>query len=246
MADHPSLPTSPRSRPLPLSALATRQIAQTQRPRRVLFGESFDPPPATPAASEPEIIAPSFTLEELELARAEAFAEGRAAGAAEAEASLVARQASALETCATAIAASVAEARRAAETTIAALARALIESLATMLPDHATAVLPVRIERLVADLQRSVGSEVALDLIASPQTASLLEKSLAVLRQSVASPLQLRLRPDNTLPTTEVRVCWASAEAVIDPAEVADAMRRLLGELLPAPPDDISSCGEHA
>ncbi len=246
MAEHPSLPAPPRSRPLPLSALAKRHVAQTQRPRRVLFGESFDPPPATPPASEPEIIAPSFTLEDLELARAEAFAEGRAAGVAEAEGGLLARQATALETCATAIAASVAEARRVAETTIAALARTLIDSLATTLPDHATALLPVRIERLVADLQGSIGSEVALDLFASPQTASMLEKSLATLGQSGASPAPLRLRADPALPTTEVRVRWASAEAVINPAEVADAMRRLLNELLPASPDDTSSRGDHA
>ncbi len=246
MAEHRSLPTSPRSRPLPLSALATRHVAQAERPRRVLFGESFDPPPAAPQVAEPEIIAPSFTLEDLELARAEAFAEGRKAGVAEAEGGLLARQATALEACATAIATSVAEARRVAETTISALARTLIDSLAVVLPDHSLALLPLRIERLVADLKESLGSEVALDLFASPQTAGVLEKSLASMRQSAALPDQVRLRPDPSLPETEVRIRWVSAEAVIDPAAVADAMRRLLNELLPASPDDTSFRGEHA
>lgn len=243
MAERPSLPPPPRPRPLPLSALATGQAAPPERPRRVLFGESFDPPPLPQPTAEPEIIAPSFTLEDLEIARADAFAEGRRAGAAEAEGGLIARQANALETCATAIAASAAEARRAAETTIAALARTLIDSLATVLPDHAIALLPVRIERLVAELKATLGSEVTLDLAAAPQTAALLEKSLATVRQGFALPDQLRLHPDPSLPPTEVRVRWASAEAAIDPAAIADAMRHLLGELLAHSPDDASSTG---
>lgn len=246
MAEPRSLPAPSRPRPLPLSALAARHAASPERPRRVLFGESFDPPPAPQPAAEPEIIAPTFTLEDLELARADAFAEGRKAGAAEAEASLVARQAAALEGCATAIAASAAEARRAAETTIASLARTLIGALATVLPDHARSLLPSRVERFVADLRADLGSEVVLDLAAAPQTAALLETSLATARQGFASLEPLRLHRDASLPATEVRIRWGSAEAVIDPAAVADAMRRLLGEVLTASPPDTTTSGDHA
>lgn len=246
MAERPSLPAPSLPRPLPLSALAARKAAPPERPRRILFAESFDPPPAAQPAPEPEIIAPTFTLEDLELARADAFAEGRKAGATEAEAGLLARQAAALERCATAIADSTAEARRAAETTIAALARTLIDSLATQLHDRAADLLPARIERLLADLRANLGSEVVLELVAAPQTASLLETSLATAQEGSAASNPLRLHPDPSLPATEVRVRWASAEAAIDSAAVANAMRRLLGELLTASPHSTTTNGDQA
>ncbi|MCS6853824.1 MAG: hypothetical protein NZ523_03575 [Elioraea sp.] len=246
MAERPSLSAPPRSRPLPLSALATRQVAPSERPRRVLFGESFDPPPPLQhAAAEPEIIAPSFTLEDLELARADAFAEGRKAGMAEAEAGLTARQAAALESCERAIAASLAEARRAAEATIAALGRALIGSLATVLADQAAALLPARVERLVADLTTSLGSGVTLDLYAAPQIVAVLEPALTTTRVRAGASTALRLHADPSLSPSEVRVRWASAEALIDPAAAAEAIRRLLDELLIPSPSDVTFSGEH-
>jgi flagellar assembly protein FliH len=64
--------------------------------RKFLFDLSFDAPPPeeAPAAAPPP---PSFTEAELESARAAAFAEGRAAGLAEAAAGDGARAAAALE-----------------------------------------------------------------------------------------------------------------------------------------------------
>lgn len=237
MTERPAVPPAARPRLVPLSALVTRPAPAAERPRRVLFGESFDPPPPPPAAApEPEIIAPSFTLEDLELARADAFAEGRKAGMAEAQASVAARHSAALEACVTAIGESVAEARRAADATVAALGRAVFDSFATLLPNSAQTLLADRVERLVGELRASLGAEVALLVRAAPDVADAIASALERVRHREGPTLPTKLEVDSSLPATAVRIAWSSAEAEIDLATVAEALRRILADLLPNSP----------
>lgn len=241
MTERPALPSPTRVRPVPLSALAGRSASPRERPRRVLFGESFDPAPApAPAAPEPEIIAPSFTLEDLELARADAFAEGRKAGTAEAQASLAARHAAALEACAAAIADSCTAARTAADATVAALGRAVVDSLAALLPACAHALLPEHVRRLLDELRASLGAEVSLVVRAAPAVAESITAAFERGQpRSVATPVRLEVDP--TLSETTVRVAWSSAEAEIDLAAVAAALRRHLVDLLANSPAVIKN-----
>jgi len=233
MAERSAASPPTRPRPLPLSALASGHAPGSGRQRRVLFSESFDPvPPPPPAAPEPEIIAPSFTLEDLQLARADAFEEGRKAGAAEAHASVSARHAAALETLAATLSQSVGEARAAAEATVAALGRALIDTLAGLLPRHATVLLSDRVERLLAELRTSLGGEVSLVASAAPESADALAAALARSKQGLAFPIPARIEHDPTLPPTAVRIAWSSAEAVIDLTAVAEALRQTLADVL--------------
>lgn len=237
MTERPAVPPAARPRPVPLSALVAQPARAAERPRRVLFGESFDPAPPPPAAAaEPEIIAPSFTLEDLELARADAFTEGRKAGMAEAQASVAARHVAALEACAAAIGESLAEARRAADATVAALGRAVFDSFATLIPHSARTLLADRVERLVGELRASLGPEVALQVRAAPDVADAITSALERVRHLGGSILPTELAVDPSLPATVVRIAWSSAEAEIDLTTVAEALRRILADLLPNSP----------
>ncbi len=231
MAETRSLPSPRSANPLPLSALAARTLPPTPpqaRPRRVLFGESFDPPPPPPP--EPEIIAPTFTLEDLEITRSDAFAEGRKTGLQEASVSLAARQASALEACAKALAESIAAARAAAEGTTESLVRALLATLATHLPTHAAPLLPAHVETVLRDLRASLGPDVSLTVTVHPEVAEAVARAVESVAGSAGGPGDCVVRTDPAAEPTGVRVSWASAEITMDLAEIGAAVRRLLDE----------------
>jgi len=228
-------------RPVPLSALAAskRPSQEEGRPaRRVLFGESFDPPP--PAPPEPEIIAPCFGLEDLELARAEAYAEGRAAGLAEAAASHAAREAAALEATARELAAATAAARAAAERTDARLADAVLAAVAAQTAEHAQRLLPGQVSALLAELRADLGPELALTVAAAPSVAARVASVLSEAARQGGVELPTDVVADPALDARAVRVSWSGGEARLDLAAVADATARILaeafGSLHPDPP----------
>jgi flagellar biosynthesis/type III secretory pathway protein FliH len=224
------------ARPVPLSALAAPKRLfeeETRSARRVLFGESFDPSPPPP---EPEIIAPTFGLEDLELARSEAFAEGHAAGLAEAAASQAARETAALEATAKELAAAAAAARAAAERTDARLAEAVLAAVAAQTAEHAARLLPAQTSALLAELRANLGSEIALTVTAAPAVA---ERVAAALREASARrgvDLPHEVAADPSLDACAVRVAWTSGEARLDLAAVAAATARILAEAFGAPP----------
>lgn len=245
MAETRSLPAPRGPSPLPLSALASRTLPQAPpapRPRRVLFGESFDPPP--PPAPEPEIIAPTFTLDDLELARSDAFAEGRKAGLEEASASLAARQVAALEACARALDDSVVAAREAAEGTTVSLVHALLAALAIHLPAHAAPLMPAHVETVLRDLRTSLGPDVALTVTVGPEAAEAVARALEGLAARAGGPCPCEVRTDPSAAPTAVRVSWSSAEIAMDLTEIGAAVRRLLDETLASAGGNPATIGE--
>lgn len=234
------------ARPLPLSALAgsRRRLEEQPAPtRRVLFGESFDPAPPPPP--EPEIIAPTFGLEDLEIARAEAFAEGRAAGLAEAAASQAARETAAIEASAAQLAAAASAARAAAERTLAHLAEAVLAAVTAQTADHAAGLLPAQTSALIAELRANLGPEIALEVAAAPAVA---ERVAATLRAAAARSgvdLPQDVVPDPSLDARAVRVAWSSGEARLDLAAVAEATARILAEAF-GTPSPVSAVQESA
>lgn len=225
------------ARPLPLSALAApRRAAEAASPsgRRILFGESFDPP--APPPPEPEIIAPTFGLEDLELARAEAFAEGRSAGLAEAARSQAARETAAIEAAAAQLAATASAAREAAERTDARLADAVLAAIAAQTGEHAAGLLPAQASALVAELRASLGPEVALTVSAAPGVADRVAEALHDAATRAGTPFPADVAPDPSLDARAVRVAWRSGEALLDLSAVAAATARILAEAFaPAP-----------
>lgn len=232
------------ARPVPLSALAAPARAGQAAPaRRLLFGESFDPPPPPPP--EPEIIAPTFGLEELESARAEAFAEGRAAGLAEAAASQAARETAAVEAAAAQLAATASAARVAAERTLARLADAVLAAITAQTADHAAHLLPGQVVALLAELRANLGPEVALGVAAAP---AVVERVAVALREAAArsaTDLPQEVVPDPSLDARAVRVAWSSGEARLDLAAVAAATARILAEAFGSEPP-VSAVQESA
>lgn len=231
MAGNPMNGHTRSAKPVPLSALAApkRLFPDEPKPsRRTLFGESFDPPPPPPP--EPEIIAPTFGIEDLELARAEAFAEGRAAGLAEAAASHAARETAALEATARELAASAAAARAAAERTDARLADALLAAVAAQTAEHAARLLPVQAQALLAELRANLGPEIALTVAAAPMVAERVASVLSEAARQSGVDLPNDVVADASLDARAVRVSWSSGEARLDLAAVADATARILAE----------------
>jgi flagellar assembly protein FliH len=231
MAGNPMNGQARAARPVPLSALAApkRLFQDEAKPsRRALFGESFDPPP--PAPPEPEIIAPTFGIEDLELARSEAFAEGRAAGLAEAAASHAAREAAALEATARELAATSAAARDAAERTDARLADAVLAVVAAQTAEHAERLLPVQASALLTELRASLGPEIALTVAAAPCVAARVASVLSEAARQSGIELPTDVVADPSLDARAVRVSWSAGEARLDLATVADATARILAE----------------
>lgn len=234
------------ARPLPLSALAgsRRRLEDEPAPtRRVLFGESFDPPPPPPP--EPEIIAPSFGLDDLEAARADAFAEGRAAGLAEAAAGQAARETAAIEAAAAQLAAAGAAARAAAERTLARLADAVLAAVTAQTAEHAARLLPTQAAALLAELRASLGPEIALEVAAAPAVAGRVAAALREAASRSGVDLPQAVTADPSLDAGAVRVAWSSGEARLDLAAVAAATARILAEAFGAGPP-VSAVQESA
>lgn len=231
MAGNPMNGQARAARPVPLSALAApkRLFQDEAKPtRRALFGESFDPPP--PGPPEPEIIAPTFGLEDLELARAEAFAEGRAAGLAEAAANHAAREVAALEATARELAAASAAARAAAERTDTRLADAVLAAVAAQTAEHAERLLPAQASALLAELRANLGPEIALTVAAAPAVAERVASVLSEAARQSGADLPNDVIADPSLDARAVRVSWSAGEARLDLAAVADATARILAE----------------
>ncbi|WP_439576326.1 hypothetical protein [Elioraea sp.] len=236
MAGHSVNGNARAARPVPLSALAAPQrlfADEAASARRKLFGESFDPQP--PAPPEPEIIAPTFGLEDLELARSEAFAEGRAAGVAAAAASQAAREAAAIEAAAHELAAAAAAARAAAERTDARIAEAVLAAVVAQTAAHAARLLPSQARDLLAELRASLGPEIALTVTAAPDVAERVTAALLEASARGGIDLPQDVAADPSLDARAVRIAWSSGEARLDLAAVAEATSRILAEAFGAP-----------
>jgi flagellar assembly protein FliH len=242
-------------RPLALSALAARQVErhathQAAHPaahavsRRFLFEDDFASPQEAArararlaqAAPEPEVIAPSFSAEEVAEARAEGMAEGRAAGLAEGRAGAEARLAAALETIATRLGEARREAAVTAETAAGALAATTLDLVARALPRAAAAqALPACAELAETLLARLSGVErIAIRL--PPELARTLAPRLEQAAAAADFSGRLDVIPTDGMVAGEMRISWPGGEARRDPAALAEAAGDVLRQLGLAPP----------
>ncbi|WP_291295110.1 hypothetical protein [Elioraea sp.] len=230
-------------RPIALSALArpagSRTDAVAGNQRRYLFEDDF----ATPgeqgrargrlaqAAPEPEVIAPSFTADELAEARAEGVLEGRAAGAAEARSAIEARIAGALETIAARLGDAKAEASRAAERAAGALAATTLDLLARALPEAAAHHAQQGCAELAKALLDQLSGVDRIVIRLPPEHAKSLAPRLAAAAEAADFTGKLDVLPTDGMVAGEMRISWPGGEARRDPKVLEQAARDVLARL---------------
>jgi flagellar assembly protein FliH len=241
-------------RPLALSALASRQA---ERPpahhaahqaahagsRRFLFEDDFASPQdaarargrLAQAAPEPEVIAPSFTAEELAEARTEGVAEGRAAGIAEAHAGIEARLAAALETIATRLGEARREAAVTAELATGALAATTLDLVARALPRAAAAHARPGCAELAESLLAKLSGVERIAIRLPPELARALAPRLEAAAAAADFTGRLDVIPTDGMVAGEMRISWPGGEARRDPASLAEAAGDVLRQLGLAP-----------
>jgi flagellar assembly protein FliH len=206
--------------------------------RRYLFEDDF----ATPgerrqasrlaqAAPEPEVIAPSFTADELAEARAEGVLEGRAAGAAEARAAIEARIAGALETIAARLGDASAEAGRAAERAAGALAATTLDLVARALPEAAARHAQQGCAELAEALLARLSGVDRITIRLPPELARQLGPRLAEAAAASDFAGRLDVLPTDGMVAGEMRISWPGGEARRDPKALEQAAREVLRQL---------------
>ncbi len=238
-------------RPLALSALASRQVermadspAAHAGSRRFLFEDDFASPQdvarararLAQAAPEPEVIAPSFSAEEVAEARAEGVAEGRAAGLAEGRSGSEARIAAALETIATRLGEARREAAATAEGAAAALAAATLALVAGALPRAAAAHALAGSAELAETLLARLSGVERIAIRLPPELARALAPRLEQAAAAADFAGRLDVIPTDGMVAGEMRISWPGGEARREPAALATAAGDVLRQLGLAPP----------
>ena len=189
-----------------------------------LFAEDFDLPEQTPDPVPPP---PTFGSDELAAARAEAWAEGHAAGLAKTAAEHAAALDRAARSTAEQIAAVRTEALRQAEAHAEAVARLWLDTLASLFPalcakhgdDEALALANLVLPGLAG--------EPVVTLRADPTLARHLADEIAALEPS--DPGRIRIVPNETALPGDIRISWASGFASRDATELWEQVAAVLG-----------------
>lgn len=201
-----------------------------------LFAEDFDVSPAAKRVPEPELIPPGFSAADIAAARAEAWAEGHAAGVAEAAGTSAAQTRRMLESLATILRETRDQAAATAERTAEQIARLVLDSVAGVLPAmcarHGEAELRALVGRLLPALARELSVAVRLN----PAHIPALMRELDQLGPDLAERVQLI--PVEAIPPGDLRASWQDGVAVRDTRELCGQIRAVLetsGLLTPAP-----------
>ncbi len=182
----------------------------------VLYAEDFDddgetqPTPDEETAPEPEIIEPSFTAAELDAARAEA----RAAGRAETEHGLAATRLHMLSLLATGLADSRAGARDVAMAAADSMAKLMLTALTVCLPalckNHGAAELSALSKAILPGLI----DEPKIVVRVNPQMAATMEAEIAALDFELAE--RINLLPTDAVAPGDARISWADGSVIRD------------------------------
>jgi flagellar assembly protein FliH len=185
----------------------------------VLFAEDFDFEHtllATEAPPEPELIAPHYTADDLEVARNVAWAEGAQAGLAEASAGHAAAVARALTTIATTLRESAQEAHSTIDQAAQGMARLLLESLAAMLPESCAAHGEAEVRAVVRAILPGLRQEPSIAIRIHPRLAQAVEQELSRLDPDLSG--RVSLIPTDAMMLGDVRITWENGSACRDVA----------------------------
>ena len=195
----------------------------------VLYAEDFDEegavPEATDPAAEPESIEPTFTLAELEVARAEA----RAAGRLEAEHGLAAARNHMLGLLASGVADSRAAAAAVTEAAAEGVVRCLLGALLACLPDLCQRHGAGEVRALVRFVLPALRDEPRITVRVNPQMLAAMQAEVAAMDFEIAE--RVRLLPTDAVAPGDARIDWTDGSAVRDAARARAAMQDALAAL---------------
>jgi flagellar assembly protein FliH len=203
------------------------------RPQKYLFDVSFDAPEQPfPAGKPPE---PVFTRADLEAARDEAAAQGRAAALAEAACARDERTTAALEALGrdigALIAARAALAREAEDQAVSVLRAVLQKTVPALCRKDPLA----EIEALVAGCLADVADEPRLVLRVNDKLFDAVQARLAAIVQAGGYAGKIVLLADEALADGDGRVEWADGGAERDTRRIAQDIDAVLARALAAP-----------
>ena len=178
----------------------------------VLYAEDFDDDgqaqdvPSHPAP-EPELIEPVFTAEELETARADA----RAVGRAEAERGVAASRVQVLQLIASAMAEAREEAQQIAQQVAEAVARCTLTSLAACLPALCSQHGGDELRALMRVVLPALTNEPRITVKLHPHMVPVVRDEIASLDLDAAD--RITLQPSETVAPGDARVSWSDGAA---------------------------------
>jgi flagellar assembly protein FliH len=177
--------------------------------RKFDFGARFDEPAKGPNAPE----APKFGEAELAAARADGRAEGIVAGRAEAEASIAAHAATALQRAGDAIAELLTERERMHQQLAAQTLRAVMAVLARAMPELARRNTQLEVEGLVRTCLAELYDEPRVVIRAADAIVDALQKDIERIAAACGFTGKIALFGDPDMASTDCRVEWADGGA---------------------------------
>jgi flagellar biosynthesis/type III secretory pathway protein FliH len=201
----------------------------------VLYAEDFDadgtfaaaPKPAEPPAeaAEPEIVEPVYTAAEMEAARD----EGRAAGRAETEHGLAAARTHMLGLIATGMDEARSAATQVAEAVAAEVARTLLTALVACLPALCAQHGATELRALAHAVLPALMDEPKITVRVNPSMIAAMSIEIAALDSEIAE--RIVLLPTEQLEPGDGRVSWQEGSAVRDAGRARAAVEDALAAL---------------
>lgn len=194
---------------------------------KVLFAEDFDLSPADGGAPEPEVIEPTFSVAELESARAEALQAGRDAASAEAAAADHAAIRRTVAVVAEQLKVTRDELFDLAEQSAATIARLLLGSLGVILPELTARYGEAELQAVIRIVLPGLFKEPAVTLRINPQHCTTVAREIARLDPELATRLQIV--PTESIPAGDARIGWHNGGATRDAAALWAQVATTLG-----------------
>ena len=213
-----------------------------------LFAEDFDLPAAAKIVREPEVMPPGFTSADMTAARADAWAEGHAAGMAEAADTTAAQTQRILANLAATLEETRGQLTAGAESAAEQIARLLLDSVASVLPAMCARYGEAELVALVGRLLPALTREPTVAMRVNPIHVPALTRELDQLGPDLADRVQLV--PAEEIPPGDLRASWQDGVAVRSTQVLCDQIRAVLepsGLLTPAaapvPVEDLQHVG---
>jgi flagellar assembly protein FliH len=176
-----------------------------------IFAEDFDRPKVPEPPPNPEPVAPVYTAEELQAARAEALREGHEAGLAEADGITASLARHALLTIADSLQTARDDVRGIAEEAAESLACLLMDAFATAFPALCARHAETELRAIVRAVVPHLHTEPTITIRASPHVTEALAEEIAALDPEALD--RVRIVPTDSVPQGDIRIAWRSGKA---------------------------------
>jgi flagellar assembly protein FliH len=206
----------------------------------------FDRPAPAPApAPEPEVIEPTFSLAEVEAARAEGIEEGRRAAAADAQEADHAAIRQTLNALATQLAGAKDMLEERAEQSATAIAQLLLHCMGAVMPRLSERYGEAELKSLVRAILPGLFQEPAATVRLNPRHAAAISDEIEQFDPDMAA--RIRVLPTAAIPPGDLRIAWSNGGATRNGAALwAQVLETLaLADLAPVAPVETREL-EHA